>query len=282
MAEKSLNSKTAIVTGASSGLGRELALTLGKQGVNVVCSARDEKSIKETSQLIASSGGKAIYISTDVKKKDQVEELVVTTIEKFGGVDYLYNCAGSLQAIGGSWEIDPEVWWDDVTTNLYGSFLCCHSVLPHMISKDSGVIFTFDGGGGSGNANTGASGYGCSKAAIVRLTESIAGELKLIHSGVIIICYHPGLVRTRMTENIVASPQAKKWLARIQDSFGTIKEIPIAVSVDRIVQLTRIACPQLSGRCIRPEINLGRLQKELSKIQKDDLLALRYRELNND
>jgi len=279
--KKSLNGKTAIVTGASSGIGREVSLALGKLGVNVICSARNHESIKDVAGLIRIAGGKAVHKTTDVRSHQQVEELIETAIREFGKIDFLYNCAGILRGIGASWEIEPEAWWEDVKTNLYGSFLCCHAVLPLMIKRDFGVIINFDGGGGTGHANTGASGYGCSKAALVRLTESIAGELKQINSNVVVLCYHPGLVKTNMTSRASSSQQGKMWLGRIREGFGTKKELPIEFSVDRAIQLTKIACPELSGRAIRPEIGLDKLEQELMKINQEDLLVLRYKQLNN-
>ena len=71
------------------------------------------------------------------------------------------------------------------------------------------------------------------------------------------------------------------WLGRIREGFGTKKELPIEFSVDRAIQLTKIACPELSGRAIRPEIGLDKLEQELMKINQEDLLVLRYKQLNN-
>ena len=127
-----LKNKVVIVTGAGSGVGRALALEFGGVGARVVCVARRAERIQETAATIAADGGVALVVQADVTNIVQVEQMVSQTLDAFCQIDVLFNNAGSFGAIGAVWEVDPELWWHDVTVNLRGIMLCCRSVLPHM------------------------------------------------------------------------------------------------------------------------------------------------------
>ena len=109
-----LKDKVAVVTGASAGVGRELAREFARQGARVVCAARREEKIKKTTALIEEEGGKAIYLKTDVTENDQVQRLFEATINTFGQADLIFNNAGSLHAVGATWELDIDLWWHDL------------------------------------------------------------------------------------------------------------------------------------------------------------------------
>src|SRR5688572_15133399 len=127
-----LNNKVAIVTGAGSGIGRAIALELARQGMSVACAGRRADRLQQTADSIESAGGRARPVPTDVTDARQVTQLIDKTLAEFGQIDLLFNNAGSFDAIGGLWELDPETWWRDVTINLKGPMLCTHAVLPHM------------------------------------------------------------------------------------------------------------------------------------------------------
>jgi NAD(P)-dependent dehydrogenase (short-subunit alcohol dehydrogenase family) len=134
-----LHGRTTIVTGANSGIGRELAIKFGMAGANVVCCGRTEAMLHETVERIAHRGGTGLVVRTDVSRWTQVQKMVHLTLNTFGSIDVLFNNAGSFQYVGPVWEADPEVWWQDVTINLYGSMLCCRAVLPHMMERNAGI-----------------------------------------------------------------------------------------------------------------------------------------------
>ena len=182
------------------------------------CPRREEK-LKETVSLIEKESGKAICVPTDVTDRDQVKHLFDETIRNFGQVDLLFNDAGSMTAIGASWELDIDTWWHDIQVDLLGTYICCRTFLPYMIEKNSGVIINMDGGGGTTGSFTGASAYGCAKVAIVRFTESLAGELESIGSSVIAVCLNPGFVRSELTEKSIDTPYKAKWIPHVVDKL---------------------------------------------------------------
>ena len=113
-----LKEKVVIVTGAGSGVGRPLALEFGRNGACVVAAARRQGRIQETVAAIEAEGGTALAIQTDVTDITQVEHMVSQSLGAFGQIDVIFNNAGSFGAIGAVWEVDPELWWHDVTVNL--------------------------------------------------------------------------------------------------------------------------------------------------------------------
>ena len=146
-----LKDKVAVVTGASAGVGRELAREFARQGAKVVCAASEEK-VKETVSLIENEGGTAIYVAADVTDRNQVKNLFNENHQPFGQADLLFNNAGRMTAIGPSWEVDIDAWWHDIQVDLLGTFICCRTFLPHMIERNTGVIINMDGGGGTTGA----------------------------------------------------------------------------------------------------------------------------------
>ncbi len=274
-----LKDKVAVVTGASAGVGRELAREFARQGARVVCTARREEKLKETVTLIEQEGGKAIYLTTDVTKHKQVQRLFETTINTYGQADLVFNNAGSLNAVGATWELDIDLWWHDVKVNLLGTYLCCRTFLPHMIERDSGVIINMDGGGGTPGANIGGSAYGCSKAAILRFTESLAGELKHIKSSVITVCMNPGFVKSEMTEGAVDNEYKAKWLSHVVDLLVSDEGVPADQCAKTTTKLLKILSPELNGRDFRQDTDYDLVAKSLQKIKEKNLLVLKYARL---
>jgi NAD(P)-dependent dehydrogenase (short-subunit alcohol dehydrogenase family) len=119
-----LYGKVAVVTGAGSSIGRELAREFARQGARVACCGRRLPALEETAGLIRAEGFSALPIPVDVTRPDEVDALVRRVLEAFGQIDLLFNNAGSFASVAPVWEVDPERWLQDVTTNLYGSMLC--------------------------------------------------------------------------------------------------------------------------------------------------------------
>lgn len=275
-----LKDKVTVVTGASVGVGRELVREFARQGAKVVCAARREEKLKETVSLIKQEGGEAIYITTDVTEREQVDKLYETTIMTYGQADLLFNNAGSLNAVGATWELDIDLWWHDVKVNLLGTYLCCRAFLPHMIERDSGVIINMDGGGGTPGANIGGSAYGCSKAAILRFTESLAGELERIKSSVMAVCMNPGFVKSEMTEGAVDDEYKAKWLSHVVDLLASDEGVPADQCAKTTMKLLKILSPELNGRDFRQDTDYDQVAENLQKIKEEDLLVLKYAKLD--
>jgi NAD(P)-dependent dehydrogenase (short-subunit alcohol dehydrogenase family) len=274
--EMELKGKTTIITGSGRGIGRALALEFSREGANVVCCARSEKEIRETVALLEKEGGHGIAIQMDVTQKEQVAKMVNEVWGRFGQIDVLFNNAGSFQAIGGVWEVDAELWWHDVTVNLRGAMLCCQAVLPHMMERNEGVIINMSGGGFAGPF-PGGSGYASSKAALMRLTDSLAQELERVGSSVLVFGTGPGLVRTKMTEYQVETPEGRKWIPFVKEKFDQRQDRPPEDCAKATVELIRIARPDLNGRIFDVEMDFAKVAKRASEIKDRDLFVIRFR-----
>ncbi len=269
-----LKDKTAIVTGAGSGIGRGLAVEFARAGANVVCCGRTEKRLQETLGMIEEQSGTGLVVKADISDWAQVQKMVYKTLETFGRIDLLFNNAGSFNWVGPVWEVDHETWWHDVTINLYGSMLCCRAVLPHMMVRDRGVIINMDGGGGSNGPNPGGTGYGCSKAALLRFSESLAKELEAEGSSVLVFCMMPGFVRTSMTESLIATPEREKWQPHVRALMGSTAELPSDACAKATIQLLRIASAELNGRIFYVDTDYERIEKNKSKIRDENLYVM--------
>jgi len=271
-----LKGKTALVTGAGRGIGQTLALEFGRQGCNVVCCSRHQDEIEQTAKLIREEGHRALALVVDVTSPKQVKKMVEKAIKKFGRIDILFNNAGSFQAIGGLWEVDPELWWHDVTVNLRGVMLCCQAVLPYMMAQDEGIIINMNGGG-STVPLPGGSGYGCSKAAVMRLTDTLARELEKAGSHILVFGMGPGLVRTKMTEWQVKTEAGRKWIPSTEQAFQEGRYRQPEECARATMELIRIACPELNGRNFGVGMDFEDIRRRAAEIKEKDLLVLRSR-----
>jgi NAD(P)-dependent dehydrogenase (short-subunit alcohol dehydrogenase family) len=272
-----LQGKTAVVTGAGTGVGRELACEFARAGAKVACCGRREALLAQTVGRIEMEGGTALAIQTDVTDRAQVEQMVARTLAEFGRIDLLFNNAGSFRSVAPVWEVVPETWWRDVTTNLYGSLLCCRAVLPHMRARNSGIIVNMDGGGGAHGPNLAGSGYGCSKAALLRFTEGLARELELDGSAVLVFCINPGFVRTEMTESIVSTPTGVKWQGFVQEWIEKgIGKQPWECA-RATMKLLAIAGPELNGCVFDVDTDFDQVARRRQEIRQKRLLTLRLR-----
>jgi len=273
-----LQGRTAIVTGAGTGVGRELAREFARAGAKVVCCGRREDLLAETAPLIAKAGGTELAVRTDVTDRAAVEQMVAQALSRFGRIDLLFNNAGSFRSVAPVWEADPQTWWGDVTTNLYGSLLCCRAVLPHMRARNSGVIINMDGGGGAHGPNIAGSGYGCSKAALLRLSEGLARELELDGSAVLVFCINPGFVRTEMTEGIVSTPAGRKWQGFVKGWIDKgIGKRP-GDCAKATLRLLAIAGPELNGCVFDVDTDFGEIARRKQEIREKRLFTLRLRQ----
>jgi NAD(P)-dependent dehydrogenase (short-subunit alcohol dehydrogenase family) len=231
--------------------------------------------LRETVDLLAQRGGEGISVPADITEPASVAAMVRTVVDRFGAVDVLFANAGSFASIGPVWTADPENWWHDVTVNLRGTMLCCREVLPHMMGRNSGVIITMDGGGGADGVNLGGSGYGASKAAVVRFTESLARELEQAGSGVLTFCINPGFVRTAMTEGIAAHPLGKEWQGFVGTWIKAGQSVPADACAKATLRLLSIASRELSGRAFSVDSDFAEIERRAAEIRMKNLLVMR-------
>ncbi|MEX2738337.1 MAG: SDR family NAD(P)-dependent oxidoreductase [Candidatus Wukongarchaeota archaeon] len=220
-----LTGKVAIVTGASRGLGRGMAIGLAKAGANVVVT--DILDTKETVDEVKKLGREALGIKVNVTKKSDVEAMVQQTLEKFGMVDILVNNAGILR-IEPTEDMKEEDWDKVLAINLKGQFLCAREVGKHMIKQKSGKIINMSSIAGKfGNPQSAA--YNASKAGVILLTKTLAIDWGKHNIQVNAIC--PGAFYTPMTEesfkdeNLVQMIKTSVPLGRYgepEDLVGTV------------------------------------------------------------
>jgi NAD(P)-dependent dehydrogenase (short-subunit alcohol dehydrogenase family) len=271
--------RTAIVTGAGSGIGRALALAFAGAGARVACVGRRAEALDATVVAIATAGGEAVAIPTDITDPDHVERMVASVLERYGSVGLLFNAAGSFASVAPIWDADPDAWWRDVSVNLRGTFLCTRAVLPHLRAQGHGVIINMDGGGGVGGPNVGGSGYGCSKAAVVRFTEGLARELERDGSGVLAFSMFPGFVRTAMTEGLVDTPARAEWQQWVVGAFATGVGRPPSDCAEATLRLLAIAGAELNGCWYDVDTDFEEVDRRRGLIARDQLLTMRLRPL---
>ncbi|MGD0802655.1 MAG: 3-oxoacyl-ACP reductase family protein [Candidatus Bathyarchaeia archaeon] len=192
-----LEGKVALVTGASRGIGRAIALTLAREGASVAVNyVKGAKEAEKVASEIKSMGSRAITIKADVSNQDQVKKMIVEITRSFGGIDILVNNAGIL--IPTSLMETTEDGWDQVMAiNLKGPFNCIQEAAKLMIPKRNGKIINISSISGLGCAPTGEGAYGCSKAGVIALTSVASQELGPY--GINVNCIAPGWIKTDMT-----------------------------------------------------------------------------------
>jgi 3-oxoacyl-[acyl-carrier protein] reductase len=199
-----LKDKVAIVTGAGSqiGFGKAIALTLAKEGCDIVAADKDIEGAEKTAAEVKASGRKAIAVKVDIRNSDEVNEMVKTALEQFGKIDILVNNAGTPGMVPPTSE---EAWDINVNVNFKGTWYVTNAVIPHMRERKSGKIVNFS----SGVARSGMGGlYAAAKEAVIGLTKAWARELG--PSGINVNGIAPGMGDTGFQVIVRATPEQKE------------------------------------------------------------------------
>jgi NAD(P)-dependent dehydrogenase (short-subunit alcohol dehydrogenase family) len=220
-----LEGKVALVTGGTTGIGRDTAVLFAKEGAKVVVSGRREAEGKETMDMIRAAGADGLLVQGDVSKATDVEDLVKKTVAKFGRLDVAFNNAG----IEGKWvpitEQSEEDWDRTIDINLKGTWLCLKYEIRQMLKQGGGgaIVNMASVAGLIGNAT--AATYCASKHGVMGLTKAAALETALNGIRVNVVC--PAVIETPMADRAFADPAVNKWVLGLHPigRFGRPMEI---------------------------------------------------------
>jgi NAD(P)-dependent dehydrogenase (short-subunit alcohol dehydrogenase family) len=200
-----LAGRTALITGASQGLGLEIARAYLREGARIVICARSEATLQAARDELAGLGEVHAH-AADVASPAAVDELLAAAVADLGGLDVLVNNAGVYGPKGPIDEIDIAAWATAIEINLMGSVLPSRAALPHLRRSQRGKVVQLSGGGATSPMPF-LSAYAASKAAVVRFMETLAGEVA--GDGIDVNAIAPGALNTRMLDEVLeAGPEA--------------------------------------------------------------------------
>lgn len=252
MSAQPLQNRVAIVTGASSGIGRATALALAQQGACVALAARRKSALLELAQEIENLGTKALVLAVDVTQRDQVEHMVQEVIRQWGRVDILIANAGEYIR-GPILELDPAELQRSLNVNYFGSVYCIQAVLPHMLAQKSGHIVAVTSMDGKIGLPPDAP-YVSAKFALTGFLEVLRQEVS--DHGIAVTNVLPGRVDTVMIEQLrfswISPKISPERVARSMiDAIRKRKPIVIVPSRAKLLYYINVFAPRLSDKLSR-------------------------------
>ena len=218
-----LSSKTALITGSSSGMGKAIALAMAQQGANVIISSFDEKELQKTQLEFSEKGLKAIAIPCDMNRSEDMDRLVKESFKVFQKIDILVNCVGIAPA-GSFLDIDNELFEKTMGLNLQASIYLSKKLIPQMqVQKDGVIIYLASIAGVRGNSKIGL--YGISKAGIIQLAKNLAVEFG--PDNIRVNAISPGLIQTPFAASLIQNEafMEKRLLQTPLRRVGEVHEI---------------------------------------------------------
>lgn len=245
-----LKSKVALVTGASSGIGRATAAALAANGARVALNFhRNEAGAASARAKIVDAGGSAIIVQADVTRASEVQSLVERTVAEFGPVDILVNNAGSLVERLKILELTEQRWDEVIDLNLKSAFLCCQAVAGSMMERQTGAIINVSSIAGRNGGALGSIHYSAAKGGLITFTKGLAKEMGPF--GVRVNAVSPGVIDTPYHEQFSSPEMMKTYAGMIPlGRVGTPAEVGKVICF-----LASDAASYLAGETI--EINGG-------------------------
>ena len=270
-----LKGSVAVITGGARGVGKAIVKAYIDRGAHVAIVDMLEEQLQETAAEMEKAGGTVLPVFTDITIPSQVDAMAEKVQNELGPIDILINNAGTFSVIGPVWEVDPERWFRDIRTNLYGSFLVCHAVVKGMVERKSGYVINVVSSGGVGDPHAYSTSYASSKTGLMRLTEGLAKEAR--EHGVKVFAIAPPAILTEMTRFIMNDPGGQKW----RPGFGKIFEEGRAAPPEKVakmaVEIVSGKADALTGRYFLVSRDLDDIIEQTDEIVSKDLMTLRLR-----
>lgn len=272
-----LNQRNALITGGSQGLGKVIASHFLAEGARVVICSRNETELQAARDELAEKfpGGVILSRPCDVSNEAQVNALVNFTLEEFGSLDALVLNAGVYGPMGDTESVSLEEWRRAMDINLFGVLLPCRAVIPHFKKAVRGKIVVLSGGGAT-NPLPQISAYAASKAAVVRLMETLAEELRKFNVDVNAIA--PGALATRLVDEVLAAGPEKVGAA-FYEKNKVWKEkgaTPLELGAALAVWLASEASNGITGKLISAQWDPWKtLPEHREELAKSDIYCLR-------
>lgn len=250
-----------LLTGGAKGLGHAFTEALARAGARVVITGRDEAALLRACDGFAADGLRVTHAVADMSVPGAMVDVVARVEESVGPLDVLVNNAAVPSPTGPVWEVDPDRWWFSVQTNVHGTFLATRAALAVMVPRRRGRVVTIVSHAGRA-VWPNVSAYSVAKAAIIKLTENVAAEVR--GRGVSAVAYHPGLMDIGMSrQNAIDALTGNEWDRKVAAWFAKLKAdgdlTPVPAACAVLVRLAGGDADPLSGRYLTVDDDLDAL-----------------------
>ena len=235
MAKGTFSENVVIITGASTGIGRQVAIKFAEQGAWLSLAARNTDNLQEVANICSHLGGKVIAVPTDVSDSQECKKLIDITLEKYGRIDTLINNAGFAVAARFTEMANLDVFEKILKVNFLGGVYCTHYALPYL-TKTKGRIVAVSSMRGKLPSGT-ADGYGASKHAMAEFYASLRNELS--ETGVTVTVVYPSWVKTGITGRALRADGSVKGVVSVHESEGITPDKCAAVIIDAALKRKR-------------------------------------------